>query len=1236
MIMLEAILGGLAKQGVFAVGRKAWQAWVKSTLVEQVIADVDLYFSPKYEGIGDRLRGWLVNESIHEKLSGLNQGAPPTVAELESLVAALDLTELFTGDLEESQVLAGEVLGRFFGTLYDKVLNSPEGQAIQTKHLDHRLDRIDKQLEIVTSEALADRSSAPQGVRDDFAPVRALLRTGMVKSALAWLDARENELKDSPGEHETYELWANRGLAFMQLEEWEKADEALRRALKVKPDRANALANMGLILLLRGKWDESKKHIEAALEIEPNNPSALKVYPQVLSRTDGYEQAVQAASKIQDDGDRATVLGFLHFNANRTNDAVRELSKAVAITPENVDALFHLAQAQATLFQKSVQNKGLAPWSNLPDDLRDLFDNVNKNLDTAVDLYRERELPSSLARALLSRSSVLSYQDNPKAFEDYEEATRLDGRNADAAKIIASFMVRAGRAGEAQRVLERQRKEGEFNADIELMYASVLDSDDMFDDAISVLENPDLRKSAGEVPCALARIDILLNHEKLDEAESALDKVTKESPGWQVLLRRARLQSVRQDSKGAIATLRTAINDAPKHEQWQIRLMVTDQLMKLEQWDKAHIELQAVISTSSPPQLIHKYLVALFNDRHWRECVEFAKQVREKRGILVEVAGIEARVLAALGRIGESDEILQMLEEQDAKRARWRLERAQNAQRSGNGDAALRLVPDATDISDLSGNEAMVAAHIRELNGDLLGAIELVYQMRLAKASVPETHMAYIGFFLRVSPNIRNILDRDTAEVGTQIILEQNKEQQVFELVEGNEIREAECSITSQLGKRLLGKRVGDGVVLRSDEYGDDTWTIKEIKSKYVGLFQKTLNEFNTRFPEADGFRRFMVANGNFDPIFKSLDRKSAFVEQSREIYQSRSLPIASMAQVVGGHDVELWYTLISGILGRVYVYNPDPKIREEMISDCRESNCLVLEVTTICALAELSLLSEIPTLDKKLIAPQETLDLLEGVRDELKPEPVMTMGKVRGQYVRQKHSEEDIRKRREFWDSVIKWVRENVEVMPYDVPSGDEFKRLHMILSGPALGSMLLASTKKACMLTEDYRLRQLARNEHGVHGAASVEVARLLHEGLHIDDRKYNAVLLQTALWHYHFTPVTVEMMIEALILDDRVPGANLLGLLETMKDPDTNDSSIADVMSKFLREAFLHHTMTPERQQALVFVCLDTLAARPGRISALRKFENRLTVIFHLMPLQLGEIRRIVRVWARLRVH
>lgn len=65
------------------------------------------------------------------------------------------------------------------------------------------------------------------------------------------------------------EAWNNLGGEYRTLKQWDKAEQALRRALALDPGRANAHLNLALLFLERGKVSEARANLQEAVKKDP-------------------------------------------------------------------------------------------------------------------------------------------------------------------------------------------------------------------------------------------------------------------------------------------------------------------------------------------------------------------------------------------------------------------------------------------------------------------------------------------------------------------------------------------------------------------------------------------------------------------------------------------------------------------------------------------------------------------------------------------------------------------------------------------------------------------------------------------------------------------------------------------------------------------------------------------------------------------------------------------------------
>ncbi len=87
-----------------------------------------------------------------------------------------------------------------------------------------------------------------------------------------------------------------------------------------------------------GNFAKARSYFETALRFDGNNPTLLNYYASLLVRTGNATQALtyaqQAVRNAPDSPDALTVLGYVQFSANRTQDAIQTWKHSLELRPD--------------------------------------------------------------------------------------------------------------------------------------------------------------------------------------------------------------------------------------------------------------------------------------------------------------------------------------------------------------------------------------------------------------------------------------------------------------------------------------------------------------------------------------------------------------------------------------------------------------------------------------------------------------------------------------------------------------------------------------------------------------------------------------------------------------------------------------------------------------------------------------------------------------------------------------
>ena len=188
------------------------------------------------------------------------------------------------------------------------------------------------------------------------------------------------------------------GLYFFEEEDFSKAEERFKEALRLAPDRPSILVNLSATLIQLGKWEECEKACQKILSIEPSNYDALLNLSVCLSKK-GYEL-----------------------------QALKYLDQAIAIDPHS---------------ERAWTNKG------------NIFQEINEFAQASSCFNIALQLNSQSQEAHIGRGNLRNeLKEYQSALEDFDAALELNPSNPQAKWNKALSLLRLGNFEEGWELYE--------------------------------------------------------------------------------------------------------------------------------------------------------------------------------------------------------------------------------------------------------------------------------------------------------------------------------------------------------------------------------------------------------------------------------------------------------------------------------------------------------------------------------------------------------------------------------------------------------------------------------------------------------------------------------------------------------------------------------------------------------------------------------------------------------------
>lgn len=164
-------------------------------------------------------------------------------------------------------------------------------------------------------------------------------------------------------------LYVARGVLYVQLAEYDKAEADFQKADALGPREALGSAAEGLAAVQENDPDHALATVQAKLAKKPNDPFLLYLRADILTQkgpepgSAEFREAMQSAQKAiairPSLGAARDVLAKLDLQSGQNEAAIEQSRKALSSDPKDQTALYHLIQALRKSGQKNDEIPGL-------------------------------------------------------------------------------------------------------------------------------------------------------------------------------------------------------------------------------------------------------------------------------------------------------------------------------------------------------------------------------------------------------------------------------------------------------------------------------------------------------------------------------------------------------------------------------------------------------------------------------------------------------------------------------------------------------------------------------------------------------------------------------------------------------------------------------------------------------------------------------------------------------------
>lgn len=980
----------------------------------------------------------------------------------------------------------------FGAQLVAQVTELQTTQATFTEEARDTLDEMRSQLGRLVGAGLAARvgddtrrdavEAALDGQIDD---IRDLLSNGDATLAQAQFERLLARVGETASGRILFRIEANIGACRLALGDDADAAARLIAAFDHAPTEPKAVINKILGLMLREDWPAALTMGIEALAAGNHDPTLGSYIIQAAQFDKGVEdplsllpEALRQAAEVR--------VAAVNFMRQRGVDSWREAARTLAAAFADNDHARRMA-AEADL-EDGLNDPLFETRRQLPPKVRARVTDATSTLRSLWDKTRQARTPPREESAGLCANLILGLHildDLPAAVDVAEQGMDAFPDDTELARYAAIVGLDAGNEALVERVLPLLEREPAGRLIAFRHYANEgrwTEVKRLFADARAIA--PASEVAVIEALGGLATLKT--SGQDLAVGFSVLLSKVSEDPRAAIVIasaaRTADLEAVEDEAFEKARRLLTPDSHIAR------RLMVARHAVRRGDWSVVADALDGWVETTIDSEELRVLTRAYTNEtpvrrrgtRFFQNLIPALKALpaySQAEGLFHFNRGALGHAIEPLQRACQAGKLIATLALLEALRRLGRDEEVASTVR-GIDPTSLRGDPD----------DKMRFAIAMRTAGDVEGAARFGYEVLRSHPDDPEVAMTYFGLMVGDSSD-RLIPAVAAVAIDTWFSLTADNGDRAEFLIVASEARASdnEAMPDHPLVEPALGKAVGETFEIDMGLTGVRTWTVNEIKHKYLHAFHDICQNFETRFPNARGLWRITVPEGDITPALDMVRRLGEADDRNADLYLEQGLPLSMIAMHVSGGSIPF----------ADYVRNRDRDIatavgleRERAVAleaiEEKRGGGLILDTYAVWTVATMGALDVLAKVFGTLTIAQSTMDELRRLRDRITPRngESLSLGWSDGKFNGHRLDADQAAARLSAFNETVSAIEKACVIAPVDAP--DALTPLEETIAkafGPhVLDPAYLAGDR--VLLSEDRYYRDAVGQIQGVAG--------------------------------------------------------------------------------------------------------------------------------------------------------
>ncbi|MGD2248289.1 MAG: hypothetical protein PVF58_07760 [Candidatus Methanofastidiosia archaeon] len=1058
-----------------------------------------------------------------------------------------------------------------------------------------------------------------------------------------------------------YEILRNLGAAKFSLHHEQEAGKLFLEALQYNSSDEKALCNAAFGYLLLGQLEEAKTY---ANKVTAKNPANTKAYSIIIQTSSEDETLEDIVSKVPEpyrcDPEVAYVISHLARKRKNLTESRKWLE--IAIENDKNDWPDPKGSLGERLLELIMKDRSTIYGIQISDEKKSQINRAIELLTHAWDRIADTDLRNLRSTWIANRGIAKRFLGNIRgAIKDIDTALDI---HLDPVFIRYRALLASDNGDNEEAIqLLKNIQHAEETPEAPLLLAIVLRKEKKFKEAIEVINkflgsNPpeSTEKRANRI-----LIQLYVDNENFENARIISDSMRASDPENIIDLVIAayicRMSGKNTEALSFLNEAKTHITDSSPFDDL---IELADEFYYLEQFEEAANIYERIVDTALDTPLTRRILNSYYQAGEIGKALEICQSLSQKFGPLEFVSEMEAAIYEEIGDLPEAKRVCKEYLEVYRDDFGVKLRLALLNLRSNNFGELDEFSKSQIDINNLSLDHGVKLAFLYTARNRNRKALEIMYEMRRKYFNNNETHLNFLFSFLQIKNENEEWLNPINVCIDTVVYIEDSSgKTEIYIIVdrEDADIHRREFNKDHQIAQKLLGKSVGDDVLLKVSKYSKEIGKIVEIKSKYVQAFQEIQNSYEKQFPDRPGLWQMKLEppekEGGLSKNLELMIRETTEEQFEKcqiieQFYREGKITLGIFANHAGRNVVDVWSRLMYNSDLGVRCCSGTSKEREYALSLLYDGPKLIVDVISLMTLHGLETGDTIVKEFGKLGIAQSTIDLLRNIIQERKGLPsrgYMTVGVEGDNLVKQVVSSGEVERNIEYMEGVLQWIKDNCEILPCKEAlkiRRDKREELENSLGKSFFDTILIAGEPENMLYSDDALLRYFAKNDEHIRqlfGGTEFNVdgvwtqAVLMHclNNSFLDRDSYSKMIVRLVCSHYYFTSIDADVLIEAARQSNWIPIEPFKTVSGILSRKNCDESSIMNLVLNFFFKLWKQQIPVALRNY-LVLSLLDNITDGKNQDEILDRLVFLVRKRFSILPLS-KRIISLVKLWKKL---